>query len=52
VEPGRNDPLMSTGVTNEEEPLEGVKKVPVVTPFPSRKSKRVVDSQAKHKPGY
>lgn len=48
---GRSDSPMSTGVTNNEEPLESVKKVPAATPFlPSRKSR--VDRQAKHKPGY
>lgn len=48
----RSDPPMSAGVTNEEEPLESVKKVPAVTPFPFRKRKGIVSRQAKHKPGY
>jgi len=55
VEPwqkGRSDPPMSARVTNEEEPLESVKKVSAVTPFPFRKSKGIVGRQAKHKPGY
>lgn len=36
---GRSDPPMSTEVTNEEEPLESVKKVPAATTPPSRESR-------------
>lgn len=54
MEPGKKEEVIPQCLpeSRTEESLESVKKVSAVTPFPSRKSKRVVGRQAKHKPGY